>query len=137
MEDASRRRQISLTILVIAAVIVGLVLAIVWRTSGALDGAVEFLSRWFFAVFCTLYALAQLRVCVVRCRREARLASGIPLSAFAFFTALWFVLAAAAIVYGLQGGDGWMETAAWVTIVGVICVQLVVLGRFAQRASTE
>ncbi len=137
MENANRRRQISLTIIVIGAVIVGLVLAMVWRTSGALDGAVEFLSRWFFAVFCTLYALAQLRVCVVRCRGGARLESSIPLSAFAFFTALWFVLAIAAIVYGLQGGDSWMETAGWVTIVGVICIQLIVLGRFAQRANTQ
>jgi hypothetical protein len=30
-----------------------------------------------------------------------------------------------------------METAGWVTIVGVICIQLLVLGRFAQRANTQ
>lgn len=137
MESVDKRRQLSLTIVVIAAVILGLVLAIVWRMSGTLEGAVEFLSRWFFAVFCTLYALAQLRVCLVRRRHEARVATGVPLSTFGFFTALWFVLALAAIVYGVQGGDGWLETAAWVTIVVVICVQQFVLGRLIKRTQTQ
>lgn len=134
MEDVSKARRVSLTVIVIAAVVIGLVLAIVWRRGGTLDGSVEFLSRWFFAVFCTAYALAQLRVFFLRKNREARLAAGVPLAVFGFFMVVWFVLAAAAIVYGFQGGDGWWETGAWVTIVAVICVQLLVLGGLAQRA---
>ncbi len=137
MQSVSKGRQLSLTIAVLAAVVIGLVLAIVWRTGGALDGAVEFLGRWFFAVFCLVYALAQLRVYVRRRKREARLATGVPLSAFGYFTALWFALALAAIVYGIRGGDGWRETAAWVTIVVVICVQQFVLGRLVRRADTQ
>lgn len=133
MESVSKARRLSLTIMVIAAVIIGLVLAIVWRRSSALDGTLEFVSRWFFAVFCTVYALAQLRVFVLRKKREARLAAQVPVSVFGFFMVLWFVLAVAAIVYGIQGGDGWWETGAWVTIVAVTCVQLLVLGGLAQR----
>jgi hypothetical protein len=137
MESVSKGRQLSLKIAVIAAVIVGLVLAIVWRTGGALDVAIEFLGRWFFTIFCTVYAIAQLRVYVLRRKREARLATGVPLSAFGFFTALWFALALAAFVYGIRGGDGWRETAAWVTIVAVICIQQFVLGRLVRRAETR
>lgn len=134
MEGVSKGRQLSLTVAVIAAVIVGLVLAVIWRTGGALDPAVDFLGRWFFAVFCTVYALTQLRVYVLRRKREARVAAGVPTSVFGYFTALWFVLAAAAVVYGIRGGDGWWETAAWVTIVALICIQLFVLGRLVHRA---
>lgn len=137
MESVSKSRQVTLTVAVIAAVIIGLVVAIIWRTGGALDGAIEFLGRWFFAVFCTVYAVTQLRVYVLRRKREARLASGVPLSAFGYFTALWFALAVAATVYGIRGGDGWREAAAWVTIVVVICVQQFVLGRLIQRAETR
>jgi len=133
MEDASKARQLSLTIIVIAAVIIGLVLALLWRRGGTLDGSLELVRRWFFAVFCMAYALAQLRVFVLRKKREARLAAGVPLSAFGFFMVVWFVLAVVAIVYGLRGGEGWWETGAWVTIVAVICVQLLVLGGLAQR----
>ena len=137
MEEVSKSRQLSLTIAVIAAVVIGLVLAIVWRTGGAIDVAVEFLGRWFFAIFCTVYAVAQLRVYVLRRKHEARLATGVPLSAFGFFTVLWFALALAAVLYGIHGGDGWRETAAWVTIVAVICIQQFVLGRLVHRADTH
>jgi hypothetical protein len=137
MGSASKGRQLYLTIAVIAAVIIGLVAAIVWRTGGALDGAVEFLGRWFFAVFCTVYALAQMRVYVLRRKHGARLATGVPLSAFGYFMALWFALALAATVYAIMGGDGWRETAAWVTIVIVICVQQFVLGRLVRRSDTQ
>lgn len=133
MEDASKARQLSLTIIVIAAVIIGLVLALLWRRGGGLDGSIEFARRWFFAAFCMAYALTQLRVFVLRKKREARLAAGVPVSAFGFFMIVWFVLAVASIAYGLRGGDGWWETGAWVTIVAVICVQLLVLGGLAQR----
>jgi hypothetical protein len=133
MDSVSRARQLSLTIGVIAAVILALVLAIVWRRGGALEGMTDFLSRWFFAAFCTVYALAQLRVFVLRKKREARLAAEVPLSVFGFFMVLWFVLALAATFYGVRGGDGWWETFGWVTIVAVICVQLLVLGGLARR----
>ncbi|MGD8698295.1 MAG: hypothetical protein PVJ43_03330 [Gemmatimonadales bacterium] len=135
MDNVTKGRQLSVTIAVIAAVIAGLVMAVVWRTGGALDTAVDFLGRWFFAVFCTVYALTQLRVYILRRKQEARVAAGVPPSAFGYFTVLWFVLAAAAVVYGIRGGGGWWETAAWVTIVAVICIQLFVLGRLIHRAN--
>lgn len=133
MDKVSKTRQLSLTIIVIAAVILALVLAIVWRRGGAPEEMTDLMGRWFFAVFCTVYALAQLRVYVLRRRRAARVAADVPLSAFGFFTGLWFVLALAAIVYGIRGGGGWWETFGWVTIVAVICVQLLVLGGLARR----
>lgn len=137
MGNVSKARQLSLTILVIAAVILALVLAIVWRRGGAAEGMTDLLSRWFFAVFCTVYALAQLRVYVLRKRRAARVAADVPLSVFGFFMGLWFALAMAAIVYGIQGGDGWWETFGWVTIVAVICVQLLVLGGLTRRTNGD
>jgi hypothetical protein len=120
-------------LLVVLAIIAALAVAITVQGTTALDSAITYLARWFFAIFCTLFALAQARVYYVRRRRQARLATDVPLSAFGFFTFLWFLLSAAAIIYGINGAGGWWETAAWVTVVLVICVQLAVLGGLEQR----
>lgn len=131
----SKRRETALTVAVLAAVILVLALAIVVQRGNQLDVAVEFLSRWFFAVFCTAYALAQARVYFLRKSQQVRVAMDMPVSPFGFFTVLWFALAVASVVYGVRGGDGWLEVAAWITIVLVICVQQLVLGRLQRRSS--
>jgi hypothetical protein len=112
------------------------VLALLIPAAGALETVMNVLRRWFFAAFCTLYALVQARVYVVRRRREARVARDVPISAFGFFTAVWFALAVAAVVYGILEPAGWWETAAWVTIVLVICIEMIVLGRLYRRSES-
>ncbi len=58
---------------------------------------------------------------------------GVPLAAHAVFTVIWAVLAVAAIVYGILDVGGLYEAVGWVTIVLMICIQLIVLGRLDQR----
>jgi len=127
----SRQQQKSLPYIVVLVVIAIVVLGLLLPTSGALEPVEVFLRRWFFAIFCTLYALAQARVYRMRRRQQARVAVHMRVFTFGFFMALWFVLAAAAVVFGIVGPGGWWETAAWVTVGLVICVQLIVLGRLA------
>jgi hypothetical protein len=128
------RQRNYLTAAVMAGIIVVLVGAFFIRAEGALEGTTAFLSRWFFAIFCAIFALAQLRVYVMRRRQEARVASHVPSGAFGLFTALWVVLAIAATVYGVTGVNGWWEIAAWAVLVVVICVQLIVLGGLERKA---
>lgn len=130
------KRQVLLTLLIITAVIAGLALAIIVPAGVGLDAAVDFLSRWFFAFFCTLFALVQARVYQIRRRHAARLAREIPAGAFGLFTLLWLVLAVAAVVYGILDLEGWWEVAAWATVVVVICVQLLVLGGLQRRSES-
>lgn len=134
--EESKRRQTGLIVLVLLAVVMGLVLALLIPAGGALETVMNVLRRWFFAVFCTLYALAHARVYVVRRHRGARVARDVPVSAFGFFTAVWFALAAAAVVYGILEPAGWWETAAWVTIVLVICIEMIVLGTLYRRSES-
>jgi hypothetical protein len=47
------------------------------------------------------------------------------------------VLALAAIVYGVLGLEGWWEIAGWATLVLVICVQLIVLGKLMGDTKLE
>lgn len=117
-----------------AVVVVGLVLAILIPVSGATQTVTEIVARWFFAVFCTLYAVVQGRLYFKFRRQEkAEVYVGVPLAAYATFTVIWAVLAVAAIVYGILDVGGLYETAGWVTIVLMICIQLIVLGRLDQR----
>ena len=131
------RQQKSLPYIVVFVVIAIVVLGFLVPTSGALGPMEAFLRRWFFAIFCTLYALAQARVYRMRRRQQARVAVHMRVFTFAFFMALWFVLAVAAVVYGIVGPRGWWETAAWVTVGLVICVQLIVLGRLVGGTGTS
>lgn len=132
-----KRKQTSLTVIVLVATIGALALALLIPASGALDAAVGFLSRWFFAIFCTLYAFTQARVYVIRRRHQARMASYVSTSVFGFFAALWFALAVAAVVFGVLHLEGWWEVAAWATIVVVICVQLFVLGQLVRAGADD
>lgn len=97
--------------------------------------------RWFFAVFCVLFAITQVRVYLTRRRAEAHLARYVPSAPFAFFTALWSVLAVAGIVYGILELGLYWEIAGWITVALVVCVQLWVLGgierRFRARAESD
>ena len=131
-EMTSGRRR-SLTALVMALVVIGLTIAIILPTRGGLEPAADFLRRWFFAVFCGLYALVQVRVYAIRRRRQAKLARHVPLWPFSLFTVLWFVLAIAAIVYGFADvGERWAPT-GWIAIGLLISVQLFVIGSIEQR----
>ena len=123
-----------LTFILPAVVVAGLVLAILIPVSGATQTVTEIVARWFFAVFCTLYAVVQGRL-YLRFRRQelAEEYVGVPVGAYAVFTAIWSVLAVAAIVYGILDVGGLYETAGWVTIVLMICIQMIVLGRLDQR----
>jgi small-conductance mechanosensitive channel len=132
-----KRKQTSITVIVLVATIGAFALALLIPASGALDAAVGFLSRWFFAIFCTLYAFTQARVYVIRRRHQARMASYLSTSVFGFFAALWFTLAIAAVAFGFLRLEGWWEVAAWATIVVVICVQLFVLGRLVQTGAAS
>jgi len=132
--DEGRRSATGLTVFVLLAVVAGLVLAILVPASGGLESAMGFLRRWFFAIFCTLYALTQARVYMLRRHDAAQLGRGMPVSAFGIFTAIWIALAIAAIAYGILEPSGWWETAAWVVVVVVICVELVVLGKLYRRS---
>jgi hypothetical protein len=131
------RQRNYLTAAVMAGVFVVLVGAFFIRAEGALEATTAFLSRWFFAIFCTIFSLAQVRVYGMRRRRQARVASHVPSGAFGLFTVLWLVMAIAAIVYGVTGVDGWWEIAAWAVLVVVICVQLIVLGGLEEKAKRE
>jgi hypothetical protein len=131
------RQQKSLPYIVVFVVIAVVALGFLLPTSGALEPMEVFLRRWFFAIFCTLYALAQARVYRMRRRQQARVAGHVSVFTFGFFTALWLVLAVAAIVYGIVGPGGWWETAAWVTVGLVICIQLIVLGRLVGGTGTS
>jgi hypothetical protein len=132
MSEGSRKK--SLTFILPAAVVVGLVLAILVPVSGATETVTEIVARWFFAVFCTLYAAVQARL-YMKFRRQERAEAyvGVPIGAYAVFTVIWAVLAVAAIIYGILDVGGLYETAGWVTIVLMICVQLIVLGKLDQR----
>jgi hypothetical protein len=132
MSEGTRKKP--LTFILPAVVVVGLVLAILIPVSGATQTVTEIVARWFFAVFCTLYAVVQGRLYFKFRRKEkAEAYVGVPLAAHAVFTVIWAVLAVAAIVYGILGVRGLYETAGWVTIVLLICIQLIVLGRLDQR----
>lgn len=133
----STRRQKTLPFIVVLVAIAVLVLGIVLPTSGALEPMEGFVRRWFFAVFCTLYALAQARVYRMRRRQKARVASDMPVFSFGFFTVLWSILAVAAVVYGIVGPRGWWEAAAWVTVGLVVCIQLIILGSLERRTESE
>jgi hypothetical protein len=133
----STRRTTYITIAVIAAVFTVLAATFLVHADRALEATTGFLSHWFFAIFCVLFALTQARVYLTRRRQQARLANHVPTSAFGFFTALWCVLALAAIVYGVLGLEGWWEIAGWATLVLVICVQLIVLGKLMGDTKLE
>lgn len=132
----TKKTQRTLALLVFGAVVSGMAGAVLlfnFGATGFLDAVSGFVSRWFFTVFCTVFAVAQARVYVARRRREARLARHVPASLFALFTALWAVLAVAGLVYGIvEPGRSW-EVAGWITITVVICVQLFVLGGLERR----
>ena len=134
--EKSTRNPTGLTALVLSAVVVGLVLAMAIPASGSLDPVVEFLGRWFFAIFCTLFAIVQLRVYVTRRHEEAHIAPYLPVSVFGVFAFIWVALALAAIVYGYFAPGGWWEKAGWVIIVSVICVELFLLGRLVGKRAT-
>ena len=127
-------RKKHLTFILPAAAVGLLVLAILIPVSGATETVTEAVSRWFFAVFCTLYAVVQGRVYLRFRQREKNGAYvGVPIGAYAVFTVIWLVLAVAAIVYGVLNVRGLYETAGWVTIVLMICIQLIVLGQLDTR----
>jgi uncharacterized membrane protein len=132
MSEGARKK--TLTFILPAVVVAGLVLAILIPVSGATETVTEIVARWFFAVFCTLYAVVQGRLYFkFRRRDKAEAYVGVPIGAYAAFTVIWVVLAVAAIVYGILDVGGLYETAGWVTIVLMICVQLIVLGRLDRR----
>ena len=123
-----------LTFILPAVVVAGLVVAILIPVSGATETVTEIVARWFFAVFCTLYAVVQGRLYFkFRRQEQAEAYVGVPIGAYAAFTVIWAALAVAAIAYGIFDVDGLYETAGWVTIVLMICIQLSVLGRLDQR----
>ncbi len=125
----------SLTWILPTVVVIGLVLAVFIPVSGAWEAVTAFLVRWFFAVFCALYAVVQGRVYFMLRRRKVsdRAAEGVPVGAHGLFTIVWSVFAVAAVVYGVVGLDGWLETAGWIAIGSMICIQLLVLGRLDPR----
>jgi hypothetical protein len=129
-----RRSATGLTVFVLLAVVAGLVLAILIPASGNLDFVMGFLRRWFFAIFCTLYALTQARVYMLRRHDLAQVGPAMPVSAFGIFTAVWIALAVAAIVYGILEPTGWWEAAGWVVVILVICLELLVLGKLYRRS---
>ncbi|MGD2153757.1 MAG: hypothetical protein PVG79_10865 [Gemmatimonadales bacterium] len=132
MTDGTRKKP--LTFILPAVVVVGLVLAILIPVSGAMETVTDIVARWFFAVFCTLYAVVQGRLYFKFRRQEkAEAYVGVPLGAYAVFTLIWVALAVAAIVYGILDAGGTYETAGWVTIGLMICIQLIVLGKLDQR----
>ncbi len=133
MSEGTQKK--SLTWILPAVVVLGLVLAILIPVSGATEAVVDIVARWFFAVFCTLYAIVQARVYFMFRRRRASLADseGVPVAIHGAFTLVWAILAVAAIVYGITGVDGGLETAGWVTIVLLVGIQMLVLGRFDSR----
>jgi hypothetical protein len=134
--NVSEVRKRSLVVIVLALVIAGLVLGIIISTSDAMEPAVRLINRWFFAVFCVLFAIAQLRVYQVRRRQRARLATHVPLAVFGTFAAVWLLLALGSLIYGAVGLGGSWETAGWITIVLVICIQQLVLGRLTRGAES-
>jgi len=105
--------------------------------SGTLDTVVVFLGRWFFAIFCTLFAIVQLRVYVTRRHEEAHIAPYLPVSVFGVFAFIWVALAIAAVAYGYFAPGGWWEKAGWVVIVSVICVELFLLGRLVGKRASQ
>ncbi len=132
MSEGTRKKP--LTFILPAVVVVGLVLAILIPVSGATETVTDIVARWFFAVFCTLYAAVQGRLYFKFRRAEkAERYVGVPIGAYAAFTVIWAVLAVAAIIYGVLNVGGLYETGGWVTIVLMICIQLIVLGRLDQR----
>lgn len=135
--DKSTRNPTGLTVFVLLAVVAGLVLAIAIPASGTLDAVVDFMSRWFFAIFCTLFAVVQLRVYVTRRHEEVHIAPYLPVSVFGVFAFIWVALALAAIAYGFFAPGGWWEKAAWVVVVSVICVELFVLGKLIRARSDQ
>jgi hypothetical protein len=123
-----------LTFILPAIVVVGLVVAILVPVSGATETVTNVVARWFFAVFCTLYAVVQGRLYLKFRRQEkAEAYVGVPIGAYAAFTVVWAVLAVAAILYGVLDVGSMYETVGWVTIVLMICIQLIVLGRLDRR----
>ncbi len=134
-QEKSTRSPTGLTVVVLLAVVIGLVLAIAIPASGRLDAVVEFIGRWFFAIFCTLFAVVQLRVYVARRHEEVHVAPYLPVSVFGVFAFVWVVLAVAAIAYGVLSPGGWWEKAGWVVIVSVVCIELFVLGRLVHARS--
>ncbi|UCC85240.1 MAG: hypothetical protein JSW46_10135 [Gemmatimonadota bacterium] len=132
MSEGARKKP--LTFILPAVVVAGLVLAILIPVSGVTETVTDLVARWFFAVFCTLYVGVQGRLYIkFRQAEKAEAYVGVPIGAYAAFTVIWAVLAVAAIVYGVLDVRGTYETAGWVTIVLMICIQLIVLGRLDQR----
>ncbi len=132
MSEGARSKP--LTFILPAVVVVGLVVAILIPVSGATETVTGIVARWFFAVFCTLYAAVQGRLYLkFRQAEKAEAYVGVPIGAYAAFTVVWALLAVAAILYGILNMGGLYETAGWVTIVLMICIQLIVLGRLDQR----
>jgi hypothetical protein len=126
--------KIPLSWILPAVVVVGLVVAVLIPVTGATEAVTEIVTRWFFAVFCTLYAIVQGRLYFrFRRRRRAGAYVGVPIAAHAVFTVIWAALAVAAVVYGILGVSRLVQTIGWVTIVLMICIQLIVLGRLDQR----
>lgn len=105
--------------------------------AGVVEAVAGFVTRWFFAAFCVVFAVAQIRVYTTRRRREARVARYVPAAPFAFFTVLWILLAVAGIVYGVIEPRGYWEIAGWITIALVIIVQLFVLGGIERHTRSE
>ena len=82
-----------LTFILPAVVVAGLVLAILIPVSGATQTVTEIVARWFFAVFCTLYAVVQGRLYLkFRQAEKAEAYVGVPIGAYAFFTVIWVPL---------------------------------------------
>ncbi len=132
MSNGARKRP--LVFILPAVVVAGLVLAILVPVSGATETVTRVVARWFFAVFCTLYAVVQGRLYFKFRRQElAEAYVGVPTGAYAAFTVVWAVLAVAAIIYGILDIGGLYETAGWVTVVLMICIQLIVLGHLDKR----
>lgn len=135
-----KRRQRVLGLLVFGAVISGMAAAVLVFNLGAgnvLDVVSGFVRRWFFGVFCTVFAIAQGRVYFMRSREEARVARHVPASPFAIFAVVWGVLAVAGVVYGILEPGGYWEVAGWITVTLAICVQLFLLGGIEQHARSE
>ena len=122
------------------SVISGMAAAVLIFNLGAgdvLDAVSGFVRRWFFAVFCTVFAIAQGRVYFMRSRKRARLARHVPASLFAVFAGVWGILAAAGLAYGILEPGGYWEVAGWITVTLVICVQLFTLGGIEQYTRSE
>ncbi|UCF21461.1 MAG: hypothetical protein JSU87_08780 [Gemmatimonadota bacterium] len=132
----SEARKRSLIAIVLALVVVGLILGVIISTSDTMEPVVKLVNRWFFALFCSLFAIAQLRVYQVRRRQQARLATHVPVAAFGIFAAIWVLLAIVSFLYGAVGlGRSW-ETAGWITIVLIICIQQLVLGKLTRSSES-